>query len=154
MKTVVRLPIFLGFVLSILSFTGSAQNYSEQELQEIFLDALTDIGVEGYVDSDGDVQFEYSGHNYYIGVDESDQEFVNVVLFNVWPIESNSEAVEVVFACDAVNRQAKVAKAYTNNDNVWIAAELFLGSPRDMAELLERCLEAVEAGLDIFVENM
>lgn len=131
-----------------------AQDYSESELQNMYMDFLKDEGIEGWVDSDGDVQFEYNERNYFIEVNENDNEFFRVVLFNIWPIESNSEAVQVAFACDAVNREMKVAKAYTTSDNVWIACELFVGRPEHFKPVFMRCLSSIDSGVDKFVEEM
>ncbi len=152
MKRVLIIPI-----LAILAFSTSAfsQDYSESELQNIFMEMLSDEGMEGWIDSDGDVQFTYNDHSYFIEVNEDDNEFVRVVLFNIWPIESQSEAVQVAFAVDAVNREKKVAKAYsTNSDNVEIATELFINSPYDVHGVFMRCLRAIEGGLDQFISEM
>ncbi|NVK27645.1 MAG: YbjN domain-containing protein [Flavobacteriia bacterium] len=153
MKTLNLYSFLLTIAFSLFGLVSSAQ-YTESELQEMYMDFLSDEGIEGFIDSDGDVQFDYNGRNYFIEVSEEDQEFFRVVLFNLWPIESTSEAVEVAFACDAVNRQMKVAKAYTLDDNVWIACELFVGSPRDFKSVWNRCLDAIERGVDVFVSEM
>lgn len=153
-----KLGKLLGFAfataLTFSSFVTSAQSWSESELQSMYMDFLEDQGIDGWIDSDGDVQFEYNDRNYFVEVNEDDNEFFRVVLFNIWPIESNSEAVQVAFACDAVNREMKVAKAYTSNDNVWIACELFVGNPRDFKPVFMRCLESIDSGVETFVENM
>lgn len=143
-------------VLGIFAFApiAHAQDWSESELQEMYMDFLSDNGMEGWIDSDGDVQFDYNDRTYFIEVNEGDNEFFRVVLYNIWPIESNSEAVEVAFACDAVNREMKVTKAYTTNDNVWLACELFVGRPEAFKPVFMRCLEVIEQGVDTFVENM
>ena len=133
---------------------AQAQDWSESELQEMYMDFLADEGIEGWIDSDGDVQFEYNGRNYFVEVNEGDQEFFRVVLFNIWPIESNSEAVQVAFACDAVNRELKVVKAYTQSDNVWIACEMFVGKPDAFKKVFSRCLNVIEDGIDTFVGEM
>lgn len=153
MKTINLNSLLFVIAFTLFGFVASAQ-YTESELQEMYLDHLSEQGIEGFIDSDGDVQFEYNERNYFIDVSEGDQEFFRVVLWNIWPIESNSEAVQVAFACDAVNREMKVAKAYTLEDNVWIACELFVGSPRDFKAVFNRCMDAIERGLDIFVEEM
>lgn len=142
--------IFFGLILA----PAAQAQWSEDRLQSLYMDFLEDKGIPGRVDSDGDVQFEYNDRTYFIEVNENDNEFFRVVLFNIWPVESSSEAVEVAFACNEVNRQMKVAKAYITNDNVWMACELFVGNPADFEEVFERCLEVIDSGVEIFVENM
>lgn len=148
-KTII---LALAFVFTLGG--AVAQDWSETEIQEMYMTFLKGEGIEGSIDSDGDVQFEYNDRSYFVEVNEEDQEFFRVVLWNIWPIESNSEAVEVAFACDAVNREAKVAKAYTTDDNVWIACELFVGEVDDFKPVFMRCLDAIDSAVGTFVENM
>lgn len=142
--------------LSVLFFTSTiqAQQWSESKLQTMYLDFLDGEGMEGSIDADGDVQFRYNDRTYFIEVNEEDNEFFRVVLPNIWPIESVQEGLEVVQACDEVNRSMKCTKAYVTNDDVWIAVELFLGNPDDFKGVFDRCLSAIEQGLETFVEEM
>ena len=150
--------LILGTTLTILSliiFSTTAQaQWSESQLQEMYLNFLEEEEMTGTIDSDGDVQFSYNDRTYFIEVNEEDNEFFRVVLPNIWPIESMQEGLQVVQACDVVNRSMKCTKAYVTNDDVWIAVELFLGSPDDFEAVFERCLEAIEQGLETFVEEM
>ncbi|MEL6615785.1 MAG: hypothetical protein AAFQ43_08610 [Bacteroidota bacterium] len=143
----------LTLVAFLFAPTASAQ-MSESELQELYIDFLQTESIEGWIDSDGDVQFQYNDRNYFIETNESDNEFFRVVLWNIWPIESNEESVQVAFAVDAVNREMKVAKAYTIDDNVWIACELFVSDPTDFAPVWNRCMNSIENGVDTFVAEM
>ena len=87
-------------------------------------------------------------------VNENDNEFFRVVLFNIWPIESDSEYVEAAVAVNEVNKQMKVAKAYITDDNVWVACELFVGSPENFRPVWQRCMDVIDQGVDTFVEGM
>ena len=87
--------------LSVLVFSTAAQaQWSESKLQTLYLDFLSGEGMEGSIDADGDVQFRYNDRTYFIEVNEEDNEFFRVVLPNIWPIESVSEGLQVVQACD------------------------------------------------------
>lgn len=154
MKSLRLFSTLIAIVLGVSSFEASAQNWSESRLQEMYLEFLEDKGIEGWVDSDGDIQFSYNDRSYFVEVNEDDNEFFRVVLWNIWPIESQSEAVQVAFAVDEVNRVAKVAKAYTTNDNVWIACELFVGHPEDFKPVFQRCLDSIDTAVDTFVGAM
>jgi hypothetical protein len=152
-----RKQLFFTLLTLLLFFavTPHAQaQWSEVKLQKMYMDFLEGEGLEGRVDGDGDVQFEYESRTYFIEVNEDDNEFFRVVLPNIWPIESVSEGLEVVQACDEVNRTMKCTKAYTTNDDVWIAVELFVPSPEAFKTVFERCLKAIDQGVETFVEEM
>lgn len=144
---------FLAFAVLLFAPTALAQ-WSDAQLQESYLAFLSDEGVEGWVDSDGDVQFEYNERNYFIETNDGDNEFFRVVLFNIWPIESEQERIQVLAAVNEVNREMKVVKGYTLNDNVWIACELFLGSPEGFKPVWQRCMNAIDSAVDTFVAEM
>lgn len=147
--------IFLSLFALLLVLPTTSFSQTEDELQAKFLKFLDrEMDIEGWVDSDGDVQFEYNEKTYFIEVNESDPQFFRLVLFNIWPIESISEQAQVLAAVDAVNRQQKVIKAYTTNDNVWIAMEVFLNDIDDYEAFLERGLDVIEGGVDVFVGEM
>lgn len=143
----------LALVTLFVAPAAQAQ-WSDAEIQESYISFLANEGINGWVDSDGDVQFEYNDRTYFMETNDGDNEFFRVVLFNIWPIESAQERVQVLAAVDAVNRQMKVAKAYTLNDNVWIACELFVESPDSFKPIWSRCMSTIEDGVDTFVSEM
>lgn len=156
MSSRIRLTsIFLSVFVLLIVLPTTSFGQTAEELQQKFLKFLDrGMDIEGWVDSDGDVQFEYNDKTYFIEVNESDPQFFRLVLFNIRPIESISEQAQVLAAVDAVNRQQKVIKAYTTNDNVWIAMEVFLNDIDDYEAFLERGLEVIQSGVEIFVEEM
>ncbi len=143
----------LLFACIALPYTAAAQ-WTEAKLQKLYVDALRGEGMTGKVDDDGDVQFTYNDHTYFIEVNEDDTEFFRVVLPNIWPIESIQEHGQVLSACDAVNKGLKTVKAYVTNDDVWIAVEMFVSRPDNFQPVLKRCLDVIEAAVDKFVEEM
>lgn len=151
-----KILIFLGVILLFLTNNKLYAQYSETELQSIFLELLSDKGIEdGWIDSDGDVQFTYNNHHYFIEVNEDDNEFFRLVMFNIWEIESVAEYQQVLNAVDLVNREKKVVKGYINNgDNVDLATEMFIASPYHVEDVFMRCLESIELAVDVFVESM
>jgi hypothetical protein len=150
-KTVITLLLLVGS----FSFVQAQSEWSEKELQDLYTNFLSAEGFENWVDDDGDVQFKYNNRTYFVEVNENDPEFFRVVLFNIWPIESEAEALQVSQACNVVNRQMKCTKAYmTDADNVWLAVELFVGKPDAFKPIFQRCLGAIEQGVDTFVEEM
>jgi hypothetical protein len=141
--------------LAALVLAPSAVAQSDAELQALYTDFLTGQGVDSFVDSDGDVQFDRDGQSYYIGTNSGDPSFFNVVLFNVWPIESATERVTALNAVNEVSKELKVVKGYvTDDDNVWLACELFVEAPADFAPVFDRCLSTLETALDRFADAM
>ncbi len=127
---------------------------TKEELQEVYLEILESRNLSGFVDEDGDIQFEYMDKAYFIGVDENDPEFFRVVMFNIWPIADLLEGNKVLLALDKVSRDHKVVKGYIHSENVWLAIEMFVESPQDAANFLDRCLQSLEEAALTFVEAM
>ncbi len=153
MKKAIYTWCFLSAIfLSSLSAIG--QSYDESELQEAYMNALQREDIASWIDSDGDVRFEYNGHDYYISVDEEQSDRLRIVLMEVWPIESHIEAVEAAFACNEVNLELTTVKAFTRNDHVEIACESWMKTPREASNVIMSSIEAMEEGVRIFVNHM
>jgi hypothetical protein len=146
--------LFLMALVLATGFTLPLAAQSETDLQELFIDVLEMINVEGEIDGDGDVQFEYQDHSYFLEVNENDTEFYRLVLPNIWPIESELERLKVFKAIDEVNKTKKVVKAYTTNDNVWITVEMFMDKPDNFIGSFERQFEVINGAVELFVEKM
>ena len=142
-----------GILLYITTITVNAQ-YSASELQQIYKDMVEDEGISAWVDSDGDVAFEYEDHNYFIQIMESDPEFFRIGLIGIWSIDSESERLKVLEASHYVTAEKKVVKVYTVNDKVWVSVEMFVGSPTVAGPVFKRSLEEMEDAVDEFVLQM
>ncbi len=149
-SSILTIVLFLIGSANILAQT----TYTDAELQRIYLGILSQNNIEGFVDEDGDVQFEYAEKSYFIAIYEDDPEFFQLSLFNIWPIESAIEATQILLALDTVNRDHKVVKGYTIDDDVWLAVEIFLSSPLEAATVFQRSLESLEEAVDTFVSVM
>jgi hypothetical protein len=124
------------------------------DLQEMYLNYLK---VEGYVpelDEDGDISFKYEGKHLYINVDEDDQEYFRIMFPNFWSIESPEERSKAYKAASFTTGAVKVAKTYVANDNMIIAAEVFLKDPSDFKGLFHRLLNTITRSLATFQEKM
>ena len=150
-----KIPIFTIILLLLSSFNLKAQSsFTDVELQQIYIGVLTQNDIEGWVDEDGDVQFEYEEKSYFIAIYEDDPEFFQLSLFNIWPIETVVESSQVLLALDMVNRDHKVVKGYTIDDDVWLAVEIFLSSPFEASTIFQRSLESLEEAVDTFISGM
>jgi hypothetical protein len=131
-----------------------AKELTEKDLQKMYMEFLTADGYRPEVDSDGDVQFKEEGKTYFIDVSADDQEYFRIVLANIWPIESEEERLRVLQACDYANATAKVCKAYTVRDNVWVGIEVFVAKPEDFKGVFKRSMSALRNGTMLFVKKM
>ena len=143
---------FLPLLALFLAPAALAQ--SDAELQTLYTDFLDGRGVESFVDADGDVQFELDGRVHFIGTNADDPGFFNVVVFDVWPIESATERVAALEAVNVVSRDLKVVKGYVTNDNVWLACELYVETAADFAPVFERCASTLSTAVDRFADEM
>ena len=125
------------------------------EFAQIYLDYLREQGFRPETDKDGDVVFKVEGKTYLIIVDEDDLNYFRLVFPNFWEIESDEEHQKVLAAVDQASSKTKVAKVYTTpQNNVWASVEIFLPKPESFAPIFERSLNALQACVASFVEQM
>jgi len=149
-----RFLLVVVIMVTVAGVDAFAQR-SKSELQKIYMDLAMDVGLQdAFVDSDGDVQFTYGENDYYIGINEGDQEFVRVVLWNLYSVDTASDAFQAIYAASVVTRDRKVVKAYVSGDEVIIAAELFVGDPQHIAPVFERVLDEIDTAATVFWSNM
>lgn len=127
---------------------------TREELQQLYMDYLEDEGYKPTIDSDGDVNFKREGRQYFIRVSESDPEFFQLVFFNFWSLDDEAERARALAAADVANGKSKVAKVFTNRDNMWASIEMFVGAPEDFKAVFTRASGALDFGVANFVEEM
>jgi len=148
------LTVALLALLSCVPVATAQEEMSKTELQEMYVDFLTEEGYKPSIDSDGDVVFKKEGRTYFIAVRESDLEYFTIVLPNFWEIENERERLQVLISADAANAKSKVAKVFTIKDNTWAAIEMFVNDPKDFEDLFARSLRAIDNSVNNFVEKM
>ncbi|MDR0569166.1 MAG: hypothetical protein LBG87_08175 [Spirochaetaceae bacterium] len=147
--------IIAGMVSGTIPDAAYPQDMTKTQLQRMYSGYLQSEGFSPAVDSDGDVSFKYQGGNYYISVDEKDQAFFQLVLPNIWKIESHSERNDAALAASLLSERKKIVKVYvTDWDNVMISAELLLPSPSDFSLFFYRLLELIANTQREFYEKM
>jgi hypothetical protein len=149
----VSIIIWFLFIVILLSPT-LLRAQSTADLQTMYLELLKKKGMAGWIDTDGDVQFKWEDHTYFLEVDEEDPKFFRLVLINIWPIETELERLQVLKAMDIANAKVKVAKLFQVRDNVWISVEGFQRETGDCEAYLDRSLSVINLAVDYFVENM
>ncbi|MDR2541986.1 MAG: hypothetical protein LBC80_00825 [Treponema sp.] len=155
-KTVKILSIIVVFG-GLLVFSAAAENgWTKEALQEMYMEYLTQEGYRPEIDEDGDIRFRVLGNNYFIIVDEKDQQFFQIYT-GFWldslTLISKEEAHDLV---NFANRRSKVAKISlsspedTNRIIVSITAELLVNEPQDFALILPRSLSLIANAKNIF----
>jgi hypothetical protein len=146
---------FAGFALLLALLSPTLLHaQSRAELQTMYLNILEKKDLEGWIDSDGDVQFKYEDHTYFLEVDEEDPAFFRLVMANIWSIESEMERIQVVKAIDVANAKVKVAKMFQVRDNVWVSVEGFQREVGDCEAYFERSLSVIDLAINYFSEAM
>lgn len=144
----------LSLLLLASSPALAVAQMSAKDLQKMYMDFLSDEGYRPEVDKDGDVQFKAEGKTFFIDVDAEDLTYFRVALPNIWPIESEQERLQCYVAADFSNAQAKVAKTYLVQDNIWVGIEVFVAEPQDFKKIFARSMSALGNGVNQFVTKM
>ncbi|MGB2984512.1 MAG: hypothetical protein WBE26_01405 [Phycisphaerae bacterium] len=122
------------------------KNATKMKLQRLYTEYLTAEGYRPEIKGDGLVYFRREGKAYFIPVSERDQEFFQIILPNIWSIESEKERGQVLTAANHTNATMKVVKVYTVDEQVWVSVELYMASPGDFRAVFKRCLSAMDGG--------
>ncbi|HPE70464.1 MAG TPA: hypothetical protein P5560_12920 [Thermotogota bacterium] len=147
--------LFCFFLSSaVFAGTGDAKSWSKNQLQGLYVGFLEDNGFRPTIDSDGHVVFPYEGKTFVILVSEDDLEFFQIIMPNIWRIESETERLQVFQAMDYSNAVSKVSQVFSIGDYVWVGIELFFNDPVDFQGVFFRALAAIQNGVDNFLGKM
>jgi len=138
----------------ICVFSAAAEEWTREELQNIYVEHLTVEGYRPEVDADGDIQFRVLGSNYFIIVDEGDIKFFQIYT-GFWLDEMSMEdAYELVNIANRRSKVAKVSLSYSPDEPerliVSITAELLLDDPKNFAIVFSRALSLLANAKSIF----
>jgi hypothetical protein len=139
---------------------------TKKELQEIYLEALSDYKTE--VDGDGDVTFRHPDIGYfYISIDsDKDPEFFRMVFPNFVDDKrldlGREDLLELANEVNSSNKGVKMTVKYLSKDDTWNVSaqvESFIAPPNTMpdAELVKaiiaRNISAIRAGATKFATD-
>jgi hypothetical protein len=115
---------------------------------------FSQLQAEGFLPNyrDGDIFFKYEGKLLIIHENESDQNFMKVSLPSIHDIENEEDLVGCLKIANEISKKIKVVKAFVNNNNIWLTAELFIESKPDLSEILMRAIVVCKAGQEYFQE--
>lgn len=131
----------------------------KEVLQELYLTYLKDEGYRGEVDEGGDIQFKYEGRWYYILIEEDDEYCCCMLFPDFWEIETEEEKAQAVVVADAINREYKYGKLFTDEDddgNMTIFAQVssFLNDLNDFKAFFTKMLDVLQQMSEDFVRAM
>jgi hypothetical protein len=155
-STILTTLVFLAMILcGALVWAGQGNvGMTKAEKQDTYLEHLAQEGYRAHLDKDGDVVFKSEGRTYVIIISESDPEFFNMILPNVYSIDSPAERLLALAAADEVNSSSKVVKAFTIRENIWLAVEMFFHSPEDFKGVFHRAKAAMDNGYRTFAAQI
>jgi len=132
----------------------SDTNQPANDLQQHFMDYLTEEGFRPDLDTEGDIHFKCEGHHYYILFNHKDRLFVRLFCPPFWKIESEEEQQKALEAAQYATRRCKVCKVCTNGENVCATIEMFVAEPAHATAIFPRAIAALQYGVSCFVSKM
>lgn len=112
---------------------------------------------EGYVPTVGDdenIRFKCEGGCYILMTREDDPQYIRLCFPNFWLIESETEMLGVLLACNRINRRCKVVKAFATEDDTWLVVELMFENMEQFKPLFNRCIHQIQYAINIFRDTM
>lgn len=122
--------------------------------QQVYLDYLAEEGFRPAVDEEGDVGFKFEGGEYYVIVDEEDDQYYQLVYPAFWQIESEEERAQALAAAEVVSRTVKTGKIYIIRDRVWAGVESFVPTRDAFKPIFDRSLDALRTTWKTFIDEM
>jgi len=121
---------------------------------ELVIDFLRQQGFCPEVDeSNGNVVFKFQMANFLFVNNDEDEEFFQLLMPYIYEVtEDNREMV--LEACNKLNQGIKVCKACVLGDNVWLFFEILLDHTPDVADIVPRALQILQAARQEFYKNM
>ena len=112
------------------------------KMEEI-INYLQNEGLMPKKDEDGDIVFKYQMKNFIIFDTTDDEQYLQI-------------ALQVLAACNSVNRGIKVAKVIITGDNksVWVVYESMLDTTPVYDDIVPRSLEILMAAQKSFYETI
>jgi len=131
----------------------SQQQWTREDLQNIYMEYLRNEGYVPSKDCDGDIQFKVGGDTYFIIVDENDLQFFQVYMgFKMDKISTE----DALTAANYSNRTSKVVKVSFSQDRkvVSITAELLLNDPKDFIPVFSRAISLIKNAENNFISQI
>lgn len=127
---------------------------TKSERAAVIESSLREDGFRPEVDNDGDVEFKCEGKWYAAIPDDDDDLYYVLVYHSGWEFEDEAEHSKAERACVEVANGIKAVKMSVGTRSVSISIETFQATPQAFADVLPRCLSAIQAATRRFRETM
>ena len=121
------------------------------DLIKMYETILKEKGYENvHIDSDLDLQFEYKGDKYYVGVYAGGKTNFNLVCFNHAKVNYDLPTKEAYRVCAEVSAESPLVKAYISDSDIWFTCELMFSDPKELLVHFTKYLDDIEAAMKLF----
>jgi hypothetical protein len=151
-------PFRLFVVAAVLAATGPAafaQNYTQQQLQEIYAGLISAEGLRPETNAAGNLRFRREGRSYVIHVDERDPLYVRLTM--AFAVEDKSAPMRQrrLEGCNTASSEVKVVKCFLDEDgDPTFATEMFVIVPGDFKLWFNRALRAMDSAFDRYTRKV
>lgn len=121
---------------------------------KIYEQWLTENGLIHNIDDDGDLHFKYQMCNFFILNPNGDEQFLHIILPNIWTIESEEERATALRVANELNLNRKVLKVVIGESNTTLTVEVFIDKTPDVEDFMERLLDILIEGRRLFFQRM
>lgn len=148
MKTFQQIAL-VTLLIVVTPMWGQSQTKTDKVLK--FLNAT---GVEGTVDENGDIQFDFEDHHYFITFDSEDDNYIHMYVQDYWPLDYEEEYELAYYACHVASKDAYGAKAYVKDEHIWVSCEVYIENLDDYEELIQLNMNNINNALQIVYKEM
>jgi hypothetical protein len=120
-------------------------------------DYLSFLRNEGYMPKAIDtnaIVFKCEGKTFIIHTDAHDTNYLQMVLPNIWEIESEAEKTKALQVANEVNRTVKVAVVTIAGNAVHVNIELFIDDAPILDDFFRRAIAASFGAVEMFSREM
>jgi hypothetical protein len=141
--------------LALAGASATAQTYTKDQLQQIYMQHLNTEGYNPNITQAGNVRFRREGRFYIIYVDEKDPEYFRLVLSFSADDKTPAARSKRVEGANLATTETKVIKAYVDSDgDPNFAAEMFLIVPGDFKTHFQRLLRAIDTAYEKYQKKV
>ena len=134
--------------------TGLAQNYTKQQLRDIYYANLSDEGYRPEVTRKGDIRFKRQGRTYTVYVDEKDPLYFRMVAWFANPVTATDARIRRLESANIASRQTKAVKVFlSSRGSLGISAEFYQLAPGDGTQALRRLFASFDLAFKKYRQN-
>jgi hypothetical protein len=116
---------------------------------------LVEEGFRPEIDEDGDIKFKREGKIYYIQTNDSDDEFLRIIAFNIWSLDTVQEKRIALRLANKATRNFKVAKVIVSAaNNAWATVELLVRDMESFTAFFYRSMSVLDEAVLEFRTDM